>query len=368
MKPDISPLRILVKALCLFVIVNIVYALIDPQGSIVFGYNALFPGRTRLPFIGGGGPYSVAVDDVDAMFASHAISVRKEPEEYRVVLIGDSSIWGEGLGAHEMISEQWNTLNIPCGDEVIKTYNLGYPHPSVIKDLVILDQAMEYDPDLIVWFVTLNTLMSQRINPFLVANRERVAELLNNYEITFQQSEQFDNQPDFYEKTLMGQRSDLARQVRLEMLGILWAATGLDANVPGGGSPPDFKVTDNPRYRGMQPPDSLKDMLLFSALTAGHAMADSIPVLIVNEPIYVASGVNATVRYNVNYPRWAYDEYRQNITLQMQNSEWNYLDLWNVIPPEYFLEPGLHLGVEGERLLIEQINPTLQSLACNARP
>jgi len=141
-KPAISPLRILVKAVCLFVIVNIVYALIDPQGSIVFGYNALFPGRTRLPFVGGGGPFSVAIDDVDAMFASHAISAPKEANEFRVVLLGDSSIWGEGLGAYEMISEQWNGLDVPCGGKVIRAYNLGYPHLTSVNELVIVNKAM----------------------------------------------------------------------------------------------------------------------------------------------------------------------------------------------------------------------------------
>jgi hypothetical protein len=41
-----------------------------------------------------------------------------------------------------------------------------------------------------------------------------------------------------------------------------------------------------------------------------------------------------------------------------------YLDLWNAVPPHYFSDAGLHLGPEGERLLIEQINPVLQSIAC----
>ena len=132
MASDISPLRVLVKALCLFAIINVLYALIDPQGSIIFGYNVLFPGRTRLPFGVAGDPYTVTVEGVDAMFASHAISARKSTKEYRVALIGDSSVWGEDMGADEMISEQWNTLNIQCEGRTIKTYNLGYPHPSLL--------------------------------------------------------------------------------------------------------------------------------------------------------------------------------------------------------------------------------------------
>jgi len=367
MKAEINPVRVLVKALCLFVIINIIYALVYPQGIIGSAYNVLFPGRTRLPFGVSGDLYSITVDNVDAMFASHLISAPKGLKEYRVVLLGDSSVWGEGLGAHEVISEQWNKLNIQCGDKTIKAYDLGYPHPSILKDLLILDKAMEYKPDLIVWFVTLNTLTSQRTNPFLIANPERVAKILNTYDIPFKQGKQFETASKFYGRTLIGQRSDLARQIKLQMLGFLWTATSQDTNTFAEDAPPNFDVGDNPVYHGLQPTQDIKDMLMFSALTAGYDMAKPVPILIVNEPIFIANEANSTVRYNSGYPRWAYDQYREYIATEAQSARWNYLDLWNAIPPEYFSDAGLHLSVEGERLLIEQINPTLQSTECNTK-
>src|SRR5512147_706029 len=143
MKADINPLRLVVKAVCLFVIINIFYALLNPQVSEVSAYNILFPGRTRLPF---DSPFSVMIERVDAMLPSHLISAPKAQDEYRVVLLGDSSIWGENLHADEIISEQWNRLNMRCGDKTIRVYDLGYPHPSVIKDLIILEKAVEYEP------------------------------------------------------------------------------------------------------------------------------------------------------------------------------------------------------------------------------
>jgi hypothetical protein len=366
MKSELNPLRVLIKALSLFVIINILYALINPQVSRVSGYTVIFPGRTRLPFGISGDPYTVTVDDVDAMFASHVIAMGKTSKEFRVALIGDSSVWGENLGAYEVISEQWNKLNVQCGNKTIKTYNLGYPHPSVIKDLVIMDKVVEYDPDLIVWFVTLNTLISQRVNPFLIANQERMTKVLDAYDVAFKQGRKLvEKEPDFFERTLVGQRSNLARQIKLQMLGIIWTATGVDTNIRGEDAPANFKVNDDPRYHGMQPPEDIRDLLFFTALTAGHGIAGLIPVLIVNEPIFIADEANGTVRYNVPYPRWAYDQYREAITSQAQKAQWNYLDLWNAVPPEYFFDAGLHLSVEGERILIEQINPTLQSIGCH---
>ena len=369
MKSEINTVRILVKALCLFVAVNILYALIDPQVSNVSGYNVVFPGRTRLPFGISHDPYTVMVDDLDALFASHAISARKRAKEYRVALVGDSSVWGEDMGAYETISEQWNRLNVQCEGRTIKTYNLGYPHPSVIKDLVIMDKAVEFDLDLIIWFVTLNTLSSQRINPFLVANHERAANVLDTYDIPFTLSEALrKNESSFYEKTLIGERSILARQIKLQMLGIIWTATGADTNTLAEDDLPDLTVSEDPRYRGMQPSEDIRNILLSSALTAGYDIADPVPVLIVNEPIFIADEADVMVRYNAVYPRWAYDQYRDVIATQAYDAQWNYLDLWDVVPPEYFSDTGLHLSVDGERVLIQKINPTLQSIACAGKP
>jgi hypothetical protein len=367
MKSEVHPFRVLVKALGLFVVINILYAWIEPQGVIVSGYNLLFPGRTRLPFGVGGDPYSVSIENVDVSFASHSISAPKRVDEFRVVLLGDSSLWGEDLGAYEVISEQWNKLHIQCGDKTIKAYDLGYPHPSVLKDLVILDKAVEYEPDLIIWFVTLNTLISQRINPFLLANNNRVSNLLSTYDVAFQQAEQFESHSSFYEKTLVGQRSRLARQIKLEMLGMIWAATGEDTNRLGPSDSPEFNIDNDPRYRGMEPPQNIKEMLLFSALEAGHHVVGSVPILIVNEPIFIMPEEKSPVSYNGVYPRWVYDQYREHVATQVQNAGWNYLDLWNIVPLEYFSDAGFHLKVEGERLLVQHMNPAVQSMACDTK-
>ncbi len=351
-------------------VINVLYALAGLQDARVSAYNLLFPGRTRLPFGISGDPYTVTVDNVDAMFASHAISARKSANEYRVAILGDSSIWGEDLGAGETISEQWNALHVQCGGKVIKAYNLGYPHPSILKDLIILDKATEYKPDLVIWFVTLNTLVSQKTNPFLTANSGRALHILDTYHIPFTPRDTLRaDQSDFYEKTLIGQRSNLARQIRLQMLGITWAATGADIDpLSIHKSVRNEEVSDDPRYRGMQPSEDLTSMLLLSALTAGHQMAGAVPILIVNEPIFVTSQEHSVVRYNSAYPRWAYDQYREYLASRAHDAGWNYLDLWDAVPPQYFSDAGVHLSAAGEHLLVQQINPALRSIACPATP
>jgi hypothetical protein len=308
----------------------------------------------------------VTVDDVDIMFASHLISAPKQPNEYRVVLLGDSSVWGEGLGAHEVISEEWNKLNAQCGDKVIRTYDLGYPHPSLMKDLVILDKAMEYKPDLVVWFVTLNTLMSQRTNPFVDENSDRVAKLLKTYNISFKEGPEFlQSQPGFYAKTLIGQRSNLARQIKLQMLGIIWTASGADTNRSSPEPLPDLNVENDVLFHGIDPTKDLEPKLWFDAIQAGYGIAHQVPLLIVNEPIFISNGVNASVRYNSLYPRWAYEQYRNIMAAKAKSSAWNYFDSWNVVPRQYFSDATLHLTASGEKILIQHVNPVLQSFACN---
>lgn len=367
MNSDIRPFHILVKALCLFVIINFVYTLLDPPVSKLSAYNVLFPGLTRLPF--GADSFSVMVETVDTMFASHLISSLKRQDEYRIVLIGDSSVWGEDLGAYEVMSEQWNRLNVRCGEKTIRAYDLGYPHPSVVKDLVILEKAVEYEPDLIIWFVTLNTLNPRQVNPFLEANHERVVDLLNTYDIPFSRKGKLnEDKEDFFAKTLIGQRSNLARQIKLQLLGIIWTATSADTNRLAEEEPEDFNVGYSQLYRGMDSSVDITNLLLFSTIEAGIDIANPAPVLIVNEPIFIAKEEQATVRYNAMYPRWAYDQFRAATSEQAQIRGWNYLDLWNAIPPEYFSDAGVHRSVASERLLIQEINPVLQSIACDLKP
>ena len=77
MTSEISPARVFLKALCLFLLVNFLYILVEPQAARASGYNGLFPGRTRLPFGITGDPYTVTVEDVDDMFTSHRIAAPK---------------------------------------------------------------------------------------------------------------------------------------------------------------------------------------------------------------------------------------------------------------------------------------------------
>ncbi len=366
MNSEIQPLRLLIKALTLFVIINIVFAVVDPPFQRISAYNAIFPGRVRLPFGGVTSRYNLIVDDLDIMVASHEISVEKSSNEFRVVIIGDSSVWGESTPAQKSISVQWNQLGLTCKDKKLKFYNLAYPHPSVVKDLIILDKAMEYEPDMIVWFVTLNTLTPRRLSPFMRANSDRAAKVMNAYDIPYNSRDlRTSSEEGLYDKTLVSRRSEVARMIKLQALGFIWTFIGADGMIPSG-RPLVLSndVTRETKYKGMETKVELEPKMMFNALVAGHSIAGPLPVLVVNEPMFIATGTHSNVRYNNGYPRWAYDIYRQAMTLKAQENQWHYLDMWDAIPNQYFSDAVLHISPEGEELLIQKINPTVQEIAC----
>jgi hypothetical protein len=304
-------------------------------------------------------------ENLDVMFASHQIAASKLPGEYRVVLIGDSSVWGESLAVQDSISAQWNQISSPCNNRQIKFYNLGYPYPSVMKDLLILDKAMDYRPDMVLWFITSNTLIPRRQNPLLAANRERAMRLLDDFDMGLSEEDQIAlAAPSSYEKTLSGRRTSLNRAIKLQALGFIWMLSGQDA-LTSRPSQLRSDVDADLKYRGFKPNNDLRDEMMFDALHTGYVLAQSIPILIVNETIFIAAGHNSDFRYNYIYPRWAYDQYREALTVEALNAHWNFLDLWDTIPTDHFSDTGLHLSSEGERMLIIHIDPAVRAIACS---
>lgn len=365
MMEKIRPVSVILKAIGLFAALNVLYALVQPPIARLSAYNLLFPGRERLPFGESHNLFVVTIDDVDAMFASHEISARKKTDEIRVVVIGDSSVWGEIHPLDDTLTGQWNRLDSQCGGRFVKVYNLGYPHPSAIKDLIFLKKLAEYQPDAIVWMITLNTLSSRRVNPFLIENRDDALQIMDRYDLPFFGVEELAaTEQSFYGKTILGRRSFLARLIKLQALGFLWHATGKDTNLVKGPGPLPADVTDNLEYRESLPGADPREYMLVDALAAGHDLAGSVPVLLVNEPIFVAAGLNSDLRYNNFYPRWAYDQYRSVMAAEARENAWNYLDLWDAFPPSSFADSPLYLNAEGERLLAGRLDAAVRSLVC----
>jgi hypothetical protein len=372
-KENFSPrfvFNVIWKALFLFIVCNLVFALTAPLPWLgkISAYNIAFPGRSRLPWSENPSvAYNLSLNNLDAMFASHEVADGdKSEDEFCVLMFGDSSVWGFLLEPEETYTANINESQLVTQDgKSIRAYNLGYPTISLTKDLLLIDYAMRYQPDMIVWLVTLESFPNHKqvFTPLIQHNPNLVRNLITSYDLNIEpNSEGFINL-SVWDRTILGSRRPLADLLRLQLYGVMWAATGIDQDVPDEYTPrqEDFGVDDS--YYDFTPPVLTLDELAFEVLAAGVARGEGVPVLIVNEPIFISQGENSQIRYNFFYPRWAYDAYRQLMGEQSEFHGWNYIDLWDTIPAAEFTNTAIHITPPGSAQLAAFIGEAILDLA-----
>ena len=103
---------------------------------------------------------------------------------------------------------------------------------------------------------------------------------------------------------------------------------------------------------------------MLDVLTAGDQLASPAPVLIVNEPIFIATGKNSDRYYDSYYSRQLYDQYRQILSGWANNSQQPYLDYWNAIPASEFTNTPLHISAAGETRFAMLLSSPILKLSC----
>ena len=363
-KKKINFIRVLIKAVLLFILINVLWAVFQPELGFYSIYTHLVPGRPRLPF--GEVPqmaYNFSLDNMDAMFESHEIEATYENEEYSVFIVGDSSVWGTLLKPEETLAGQLNALELVHEETglPIRFYNFGYPTLSLTKDVMVIVEALgPYDPDMILWMVTLESMpweLQQR-SPIVKNNPQRLHELDYWYGLPIEKSGEEIDFPNFWERTLIGERREIADIVRLQMYGFLWGATGIDQYYPDEYTPAAWNLEADESYYDFSPETFSESDLAFEliqgAMDITHSVTDT-EFLLINEPILVSGGENSNIRYNFYYPRWIYDDYREIIAQQSALNGWDYIDLWDSIPSDEFTNSAIHLTPTGEALLASEI-------------
>lgn len=349
--------NVLIKGLLLFAAINLVWAAFNPSLGSLSSYNILFKGRERLPFgEDSARSYNLSLYNLDAMFASLELAgTQKSSDEFRVFVIGDSSAWGTLLKSEDTLAGMLDAAGMKTenGKEV-HVYNLGYPTLSLTKDLMILDYAMQYNPDLILWPVTLESFPRERQleSPIVANNTQRVAKLIDQYHLDLTPPVE---KSTFWDRTIIGQRRALADLLRLQFYGVMWSATGVDQTYPADYEHAALDLEADTSFHDWAPPTLPADGLAFDVIQAGIQAAGDVPVVLINEPLLVSTGKNSDVRYNFYYPRWAYDQYRQVFSENCSANSWTCLDLWDVIPQERFTNSAIHLDPVGEGMLVEKI-------------
>jgi hypothetical protein len=165
-----------------------------------------------------------------------------------------------------------------------------------------------------------------------------------------------------WQRSLLGARRELADLIRLQIFGVMWAATGIDQDIPERFTRRQEDLEATLDFHDLQPPDLKPEDLALDVLQAGHQAAGDLPVLLVNEPMFISGGENSDLRYNFFYPRWAYDDYRQIMQTQALEQGWNYLDLWDAVENTEFTNSAVHLTAEGTRQFAQRLGGAVTAL------
>ena len=353
-------IRIIAKALLLLLVINFAFILVKqvPFGKIGL-YNTLFQGRERFPF--GENPqvsYNLSMYNLDGMLASHEIAGQKKgTDEFRVFVIGDSSVWGFLQKPQDTLSSILDSKKLNCNNKPIRVYNFGYPSLSVVKDMLIIDMVKKYQPDLIIWMVTLESLPDsvQMETPLVANNTLRVNQLIKDYALNEE------TQPiNLMDYTLIARRRELADLIRVQFYGLLWSATGIDQEIPASYTPALRDFDEDYSFHGFQKPNLDTSKLSLDVIRKTIEKNSTIEFMIVNEPVLISTGKNSNIRYDYYYPRWAYDQYRVWMSAEMTKAQIDYVDLWDLAPESEFTNSAIHLNRAGEELLAERISSVLE--------
>ena len=321
-------------------------------------YNSIFPGRERLPF--GENPaqaYNFSIGSLDAAFASHKLSGAgaKTSDMLRVITIGDSSSWGTLLRPEETLCGQLDGRTLSDG-RTIACYNLAYPTLSLAKDYLLLNRAIEYEPDLILWPITLESFPNdkQSDNALIQANWEEYRRLFPEKDLPAHDLTRM-------EKSIWGERREAADWLRLQLYGLMWAGTGIDQDYPEDYPAAQVDLEADNTFHGIEGPFP-EEMLAWDILEKGLNWAQNVPVLLINEPILISDGKNSEIRYNYYYPHEAYDSWHQSLITRAEENSWLFLDCWDSLEIQDFTNSAIHYNAESALQLTDKVFTEIEML------
>lgn len=377
--PFTSPrqlMRIMIKAIVLLLIcdalqIGLNVASIIEQWAI---YKSFTPPTARLGFANQiGDPIWWRLD---ALLDAHEIAQPKAPDEYRVIFLGDSATFCLYCRSTEAIPQLFTELGATIDGKRVRAYNLAYPGSDWLKDILILKHALKYQPDAIVWLVTAkgsgDQPLPQEPDAHLITrlNADELPSLARQYNLDTWETRRYADADAWYQQSIWthgGRYRDwlvlIARSIGNALIypGKDLTQEYLLPGEPVATKPIQAVAEINSSLPGYDRfPNRQWDLLL-----AGQRMAQEahIPLLIVNEPIYVGSGPNSEVNYNSFYERDLFDRFRAAMTDFTQQHNLTYLDLWNRLPPENFSNTSLHYNLEGNRRVAEEVMKALQEIA-----
>jgi hypothetical protein len=341
-------LRLALKVLAILIVVNVLYIAVRPYDAVV-PYSIIgrvVPLRKRI--ILPAREEQAQLGPVEMLLNAHEISQPKAPDEFRVVVLGDSGINGWGLGDDQTINAYLTTMGVDLQGRKVRAYNLAYVGFNATRDLLIADAALAYQPDLILWFVTLNTFIETEPDRLIAFNQVRMTRLTTQFQLSDLNAQRFGHyENSWWQQSLFSQRADIFQWINFQSYALRQSQfSGMDSNL----------IRDHLSDQYLIAPDAPTSLPMpnqnWLPLTALSQLS-STPVFIVNEPIYIAADSANT--YNSFYGKTLYDQYRQAFTSFCNENHLWCLDLWNSLSPSDFTDSPVHHSAHGNQTLASQV-------------
>jgi len=295
--------------------------------------------------------------------------VRADPAQPRAFLIGSSAVFGLPLPVDDTVSERLNAHLVEVGAPG-HVFNLGYVGAYQTRDAVVLDAALAYEPDLIIYPLTLADF-NQRdwsfpvLREFFLSNRARVAELAAGQapglEAPLARITASEDGAGYLARTALHLREGGA---------LVRAAVRAQAEALARRLDPSFPLPST-TTAGRQPHYDCAATLRSAAALYDNwqswnilaylervSRARSLPILIVNWPI-AHEPVDSC--YNVRHSAESIEQFNRWLAAEATARGLSYLDLHDLLPPELFAD-SLHVTAEGHRRIAEQLAPVVEAM------
>lgn len=293
-----------------------------------------------------------------------------DPHEMRVALVGSSAAYGFPLSADETVG---GLLNQHFADGKISAhvFNLAFVHPYQLRDAVILHEALPYEPDVILYPMTLADFRHTAPVPFPTYSRFFEANAHTVRAMTATPPPGLEEPLGIYRQWLDDTQTapqvwEVLREaglfVRLTIrraairMATLLNAPPPPSNVQTGGRQTDYDcnlttATSTGDFRDWKEWDVL-------AYLEELQRTRNIRVLLVHWPI---SHDPVGDCYSVRYTNANVADFREWIAQESHARSLRYLDLHDAVPNDLFLD-SLHLSAAGHRRVSAAISRELDAL------
>ncbi len=312
----------------------------------------------------------------ELLLRQHELCWRKpaEPGEVRIALIGNSAIYGfPHLPAQTVggfLNEYLDSHHLPA-----HVFNLAMVATYQLRDALVIHEALPYDPDIIVYPVTLSeyahyapAIYPPQLVEFLASNKETLVALAANPPPGLAEP------LEIYRTMIEESGTTTSAFTRLREVGAFvrviaqrhaQVVANLLSSVP---------LTRPPTTRGRQTQYDCKqtvdnlvwqysnwqDWNILSYLQEVQEQ-HGVAVLIVNWPV---AHEPVGECYNVRYSNAIVAEFNQFLEKDTEQRGLRYLDLHGLLPADAFLD-SLHLTPEGHRQVAEKIGEALAPMIRN---